>query len=241
MFPVTGGVGTSDPGRITYHGVWLPSLIADAFGVRPDQINGPAWMKTERYDIAAVIPKGATKDQFKLMLGNLLRDRFHLRFHMDSKILPVYVLRAAKDGPKFRETVVNAPPADDGTPRPRVTGARDAQGFPVLPPDYQGSLALPVEGAIFVVAQGDPLSSLISWIGPKVGRPVIDETALAGRYDYRIHMEWMRRPPVAADVPSGVPTVFTALEEQLGLKLESASRPITQLIIDSIDREPTEN
>jgi len=240
VFAPTGGVGTSDPSRITYHGTWLASLIVEAFGVRADQIKGPDWMKSERYDIVATIPKGATKEDFKLMLGNLLRDRFHLRFHMDSKILPVYVLGVVKDGIKFKETALT-PRGDDATTTSRVTGARDAQGFPVLPPDYQGSLALPVDGAIFIVGQGVPISTLIGWIeNPRVDRPVIDETGLAGRYDYRVHMEWRRRPD-SGDTPSGAPTIFTALEEQLGLKLESASRPITQLIIDSIDREPTEN
>src|SRR5262245_2200676 len=64
VFPPTGGVGTSDPGRISYRGTWLKPLIADAFGVRSDQISGPEWLNTARYDIVANIPKGATKDEF---------------------------------------------------------------------------------------------------------------------------------------------------------------------------------
>jgi Protein of unknown function (DUF3738) len=71
VFPTTGGVGTPAPGRITYRGTWLKPLIAEAFGVRSDQITGPAWLNTERYDIVANIPQGATKEDFKLMLADL--------------------------------------------------------------------------------------------------------------------------------------------------------------------------
>jgi uncharacterized protein (TIGR03435 family) len=75
-----------------------------------------------------------------VMLGNLLRDRFHLRFHMESKILPVYALRVAKNGPKFKET---ARRPDDAPAGSRPPMERDAQGFVVLPPEYQGHGRLP--------------------------------------------------------------------------------------------------
>ena len=97
VFPVTGGVGTAQPLRVTYRGTWLPPLIAEAFDVRWDQITGPAWLSTERYDIVANIPQGATKDDFKLMLADLLRERFRLRSHMHSKIRPIYALRGRHD------------------------------------------------------------------------------------------------------------------------------------------------
>ena len=97
VFPVTGGVGTAQPLRVTYRGTWLLPLIAEAFDVRWDQITGPAWLSTERYDIVANIPQGATKDDFKLMLADLLRERFRLRFHMHSKIRPIYALRGRHD------------------------------------------------------------------------------------------------------------------------------------------------
>ena len=110
VFPPTGGIGTSDPTHIAYRGAWLMNLMTQAFGVRADQITGAAWpsVNKERYDIVANIPEGATKEQFNAMLGNLLRDRFHLRFHMDSRIVPVYALRVAKNGPKFKETASRA-------------------------------------------------------------------------------------------------------------------------------------
>jgi uncharacterized protein (TIGR03435 family) len=238
FFP-TGGIGTSDPTHIAYHGTWLASLIEDAFGVRADQIAGAAWLNVskERYDIVANISEGATKEQFNMMLGNLLRDRFHLRFHMDSKIIPVYALRVGKNGPKFKET---APNADDAKiPAERV----DAQGFPVLLPNQKGMVALPHNGEIFWTARDVPMPDLARSIEQKAGRPVVDETGLTGRYDFKIHYEWMRRATdaVAGVAPDPAPTIFTAVDEQLGLKLESATHSFPQLIIDSIDREPAEN
>jgi uncharacterized protein (TIGR03435 family) len=233
FFP-SGGIGTSDPTHIAYHGIWLMNLVADAFGVRGDQITAPDWLRKERYDVVANIPEGATKEQFNVMLGNLLRDRFHLRFHMDSKMLPVYALRVAKNGPKFKETVRHD---DAKIPSERV----DAQGFPVLLPS-QHSLALPHDGQIFSTFQDVLIADFAPGLERMAGRPVVDETGLAGHYDFKIHYEWLRRPGAdAGALPDPVPTVFTAVEQQLGLKLESSSHPFPQLIIDSIDREPTDN
>ena len=123
-------------------------------------------------------------------------------------------------------------------------GGIDAQGFPILPPNYHGMISLPARGEIFAVAQDAPIASLVGMIDSPLGagRPVIDETGLTGHYDFKIHFEWRRRSADAGGVPSDpAPSVFNAVEAQLGLKLESASRPFDHFIIDSIDREPTEN
>ena len=235
---VTGGVGTPDPHRITYRGIWLATLIAEAFGVRSDQITGLGPVNNERYDIVANIPEGATKEQFNVMLGNLLRDRFHLRFHMDSKPIPVYALRLAKNGPKFKET---ARRADDTTVPSAGIRAADAQGCPAVSPNYQGLVGRPTPGQVCWVGQDVPLANFARLIEQPAGRPIADETGLMGRYDFKIHFENMRRTADTGDASDPVPSIFAAVEEQLGLKLESASRSFPQLIIDSIDREPTDN
>jgi uncharacterized protein (TIGR03435 family) len=243
VFIPTDGIGTSNPHRITYHGAQPLVLIAEAFGIRVDQITGqPQWLGKERYDIVANIPDGATKEQFNVMLGNLLRDRFHLRFHMGSKTLPVYALRVAKGGPKFKPTARRADA--DPTPPCRATGNNDAQGFPILPANCQGTSARPLLGEIFMAAQDAPLANLVGMFESPLsgaGRPIVDETGLAGHYDFKIHFEYGRRPANVGDAPSGAPSIFTAVEEQLGLKLESATHSFPQFIIDSIDRDPTDN
>jgi uncharacterized protein (TIGR03435 family) len=238
VFMPVGGVGTSNPSRITYKGTWIPSLIAEAFGLRADQITGPQWLGTTRYDIDAKIPEGATEEQFNVMLRNLLRDRFNLRFHIESKVRPVYVLRVAKDGPKFKESAP-VPSTEDAAPRSSVKG-EDANGFPILPPEYVGMVGRPTPGQIFNTAQGYSMAYFARSLEQPAGRPVLDETGLTGRYDFKIRFAARRGPD--AGVPSDpAPSIFDAVEQQLGLKLESASSSLDQLIIDSIDREPTEN
>ncbi|MEO8098222.1 MAG: M56 family metallopeptidase [Acidobacteriota bacterium] len=236
VFPTTGGVGTSSPTRISYHGTWIFALVAEAFGVPGERISGiPASVKKARYDLIANIPEGATKEQYKRMLGNLLRDRFHLRFHLESKSVPVYVLRVGKNGPKLKETArVDAV----GTAPAGPIGAPDADGFPTVPPNFKGSTGRPGPDGMFLTGQDVPLAEIMGWVQDSAGRPIIDETGLAGRYDVKLHFEWKSRRPVE---PGRAPSVFTAVEEQLGLKLESASRPLDHLIIDSMDIEPTEN
>jgi uncharacterized protein (TIGR03435 family) len=238
VFSPTGGIGTSDPTHYMWHGAWLMNLMTQAFGVRADQISGAAYLKiqTERYDIVANIPEGATKEQFNVMLGNLLRDRFHLQFHMDSKIVPVYALRVGKNGPKFKETVAT------GSAEGAKAGAPDADGFPVLTPNFHGIVGHPIPGEVFWTGQDVPITNLAGLLEDRARRPVVDETGLTAHYDFKIHFENIRRPGADAGVPSDpAPSVFAAVEEQLGLKLESSTHSFPQLVIDLIDREPTEN
>lgn len=237
MFPPTGGVGTSDPVHYMEHGAQIVPLIAQTFGVRADQITAPDWLRKDRYDIAANLPEGATKEQFNIMLGNLLRDRFHLRFHIESKTLPVYALRVAKNGPKFKATART----DDPTTPPRA-GGRDAQGFPIVTPNFKGVVGWPNAGEISWIGQDVPMADLARLLeSPQVGRPIVDETGLTGHYDFKVRLPGMRRPgtdPVADDP---APSTFTAVQEQLGLKLESSTSPFPHLTIDNIDRDPTGN
>ena len=168
VFPTTGGIGTANPTRIAYRATWLNPLIAEAFDVRSDQITGPEWLNRERYDIVANIPEGATKDQFKVMLGNLLRDRFQLRFHMDSKTGPVYALRVAKNGPALKETAVRL--SDNGTvPSGSVKSAADAQGFPVMSPEYRGMVGRPANSEMFWAAQDVPMATASRRMPRRIG------------------------------------------------------------------------
>src|SRR5580658_7705186 len=89
---VRGGPGTSDPGQITYRGRSLKDLISSAYGVKSFQVSGPGWLDTERYDIAAKIPEGTTKEQFNVMMQNLLAERFKLALRREKKEFPLYEL-----------------------------------------------------------------------------------------------------------------------------------------------------
>ena len=235
VYPITGGVGTNEPLRKTYRATWLVNLIVEAFGVPSEQISGrPDWFSKERYDVVANIPEGATKEQFNIMLGNLLRDRFHLKLHMESRDQPVYALRVAKSGHKLKAT---ARRADETTPS--GVAAPDAEGFLVLPPNYQGIMARPTVGEMFSTGQDVSIADVARLAQREAARPVVDETGLTGRYDFRLHFEWGR--PGAAQTALSAPSIFLALEQQLGLKLEPSTASLPHLVIDSLEREPTEN
>ena len=237
VFPVTGGVGTGEPLRITYRGTWLPPLIAEAFGVRSDQVTGPAWLRTERYDIVANIPQGATKDDFKLMLADLLRERFRLQFHMDSKARPIYALHVGNNGPKLKPSERRT----DDAIAPSL-GSVDAEGCPIVSPNYKGMVSRPAAGVMCWTARDVAIADLARLLEqPAGGRPIVDETGLTSRYDFKIRYQFLGRGGDVGAAADPAPTVFTAVEEQLGLKLEPTTRSLPALIIDSIEREPTEN
>jgi uncharacterized protein (TIGR03435 family) len=192
----------------------LRDMITVAYGVRYDQISGgPAWLASDRYDLEARADTGAalTRDRAQSMLRTLLAERFQLQVHRQTKEMPVYELVVAKNGPKFKPT------------------APDAKG---------GSFTrfLPT-GMMHMEATRATMESLARQLSNTAGRTVIDKTALAG--DYTFTLEWTAadRP---ADADANTASVFTAIQEQLGLKLNPAKDPIEMLIIDRAEK-PSEN
>ena len=120
-----GGPGSADPGQITYSNVSLKNVLTIAYAVKGYQINGPKWLDSERFDIVAKIAKGATKEQFQLMLQNLLAERFKLTLHHETKELPMYALVVGKGGPKLKESVEeDTAAAPDRRVVPRVRADR---------------------------------------------------------------------------------------------------------------------
>src|SRR5450759_4338978 len=117
-----GGPGTPDPGQITYTNVSLKNVLLNAYGVKGYQINGPKWLDSERFDIVAKIPKGATKETFKLMLQNLLAERFKLTLHHETKELPMYALVVGKGGSKLKESVEDDATASGAAPQGGAAG-----------------------------------------------------------------------------------------------------------------------
>src|ERR1019366_4082456 len=130
MGGIRGGPGTDDPGRITAPRATLSDLLARAYDVWLDQISGPAWLNDRSaygYRIDATLPPNATTEQFRLMLQNLLAERFHLRLHHETKTRPGYELVVASGGPKLKERV---PVTSAASGKPSVDGS----GFLRLPP-----------------------------------------------------------------------------------------------------------
>jgi uncharacterized protein (TIGR03435 family) len=244
QFGFSGGPGTKDPGRIRYSGVSLKMLLVRAYHVRPYQISGPEWLDTERYDIEAKLPPGTDGDLLRAMLQKLLTERFQISLHRDMKELPVYRLTVAKNGPKLK--------AAEKTPENMDPAAARA--------------ALQARTAALMAAaknDGTPWQSM--WMGSatvaefarnlesRLDRPVKDLTGLDGSYSFSLR--WApdsasplpvgmpmggEGGPAGVAVPSG-PSIFTAVQEQLGLKLEAARESIEFLVIDKVEKVPVSN
>jgi uncharacterized protein (TIGR03435 family) len=237
-FTMNGGPGTGDPGRITYTNIMLRRILLSAYDVKNYQISGPDWLDYLRFDITAKVPDGATQQQFQSMLRNLLAARFNMTTHRESKELPIYALLTAKNGPKVHAT------ADDGSaPKPpddqlaTIQSVEGKDGFPALTLPTPGLVIETKSGRARVTAKETPISKLADLLSGQLSRPVIDMTGLTGNYSFVIYFTPEDQNPDAGSDPS----IFGALEEQLGLKLEARKGPVELLIIDHAEKIPTGN
>lgn len=232
----------------------LRELLREAYGVQDKQISGaPDWLNSERYDVELKLEKPATEEQLSQldenqaaslrqhMLQALLAEQFKLAVHRETKELPVYTLVVAENGPKFPEIKT-----DDAGP-----GGPKGQRMMQISRDG-GQLA----------SQGTPMSLLVRLLSEQVGRPVLDKTGLTGNYDFAL--QWKPDPSLVSPTPmfkgfeggqlkngqqedtgtssaeSSKPSIFTAVQDQLGLKLEPQKAPAEILVIDHIE-PPAEN
>lgn len=206
----------SDPGRITYTNVSLRDCLMAAYDVKDYQISGPSWLPTERYDIVATAGAAASDDDMKLMLQKLLSERFQMTIHREKKELPVYALVVGKNGTKLLHESENP-----GRSRTQMSG---------------GSVAFT---NITIPELVDYISHLRS---AEMDRPVVDNTGLKGKYDFTVTLFATQDEMMAAlnkgDFGS---SIFTLIQEQLGLKLEPEKLPLNMLVVDKAEKVPTEN
>jgi uncharacterized protein (TIGR03435 family) len=226
-------IGSPSPGRFHAENVWLRFLVQTAWNVKDFQvIGGPGWAASDRYDIDATTNGKASFEQMRLMLRTLLEDRFQLVLHRESKEFPVYELTPVSKGIKLQVS-------KEGSCVPRNPDAPS----PGPPPNYCGGTSWSprdLDGSAISMQQFTTLLANI------LQRPVIDKTGFTGTFD--VHLKWtpdqstpglmapdVARPSVpSADDPG--PTIFTVLEEQLGLKLQAAKAPGEVLVIDRAEK-----
>jgi uncharacterized protein (TIGR03435 family) len=227
----------STPDGYTITNASVQTLIQWAFGIQDYQIlAAPEWLAAEHYDIDAKMDPAVADALQKLnpddrkrkrlvMLQALLIDRLKLTIHHETKELPIYSLVIAKNGPKLQETKPD--PATPGVPVGRGGASVTSEGG-------NG----PVTLRVLHCASGDLASIFV----PYVGRTILDKTGLAAVYDFTLQFTPDDAPgaPVTAAGPSApdstAPSIFTALQEQLGLKLESGKGPVDVIVIDHIER-----
>ena len=205
----------------------LDDLITFAYGLHPKQVLGaPAWAETAKFDIEAE-PDGEgmpSMDQWKIMLQKLLGDRCRLSFHHDRKEMAVYLLSVSKNGAKLTPSLGNA------------------MGLPGL--GFRGRVGGDVS------ASNATIGEFINFMtrNVKLDRPMIDRTGITGRYDFTL--DWTPddsqfggtggKLVSLAESPSTLPSLYTAIQEQLGLKLEATKAAADVLVIDRVEK-PSEN
>jgi len=222
------------PNGLSLTNIPLKSLIGGAYGVMDDRISGePGWTESDRFDVEAKmddeaaaafqkLPKQQQITQRDLMLQSLLADRCKIKVHHETKEVQTYMLVIAKGGFKLKEadpnnTYANGIEAPEGGPR--------------------AGMMLVQYGKL--IGQALLISQLATQLAGQVGHLVEDKTGLKGKYDITLQWAPDEGGGVTPSVDSG-PSVFTAIQEQLGLKLESKKSPVDTIVIDHIER-PSEN
>jgi uncharacterized protein (TIGR03435 family) len=219
-------IGLSPGGLFTATNVTLKILIQQAWDVREFQISGgPGWLDTERYDITAKgdgpgvsedeihnmseAQRNKLEQEFLAKVRTLLADRFQLKVHRETKELPVYALIVAKGGPKIQ------PSAEDGSPGGGLRTMRGSAGTEIT-----GKKVL--------------LPQLVRLLSDQAGRTVVDKTGLKGSYDFKMSFVPDSGPGQLPE--SDGPSIFTAVQEQLRLKLDAQKGPVEVLVIDSAQK-----
>jgi uncharacterized protein (TIGR03435 family) len=201
------------PGSLTMRSISLARCIAWAYGVEEYQVSGPGWINDARFEVLGKSSTPAKEPELRQMLQALLAERFKLTLHRQNKELQALVLTVGKNGHKLEPTEIEGSPS------------------------FQ-------TGKMNLTGKGATVGQLVQFLSHEIHIPVIDQTGLSGRFNYFLDInayvtEEMRKgsgpPPEAASI------VAQAIQSQLGLKLESKKAPVEMLVIDHIEKTPSEN
>ena len=190
----------------------LKEMLIVAYRIRFDQVSGgPGWMATDLWDINAEAERPSSVEEFHVMLRNLLKERFNLRMHSETKERPVYILSVDKTGVKMT---------------PNETGTAD-------------DASIDEAGFLKWTSKSIPMDYLAWLLSVYLDRPIIDRTGLTGTWDFTL--SWTPDLPTRQQPDDNLyPGIFEALQKQLGLKLESQRAPVEVLVIDHAEK-PAEN
>ena len=255
--------------RIDLNTLSLADLIVMAYRLKPYQLTAPDWVKSERYDVQATLPAGATKEQVPEMMQALLAERFKLKVHHDKKPLPVYGLVVGKDGSKLQPAAETPAPVPEDPKAQTLSLAgqdvkisSDARGGQVVSTNGQNiRIQTSPDGTIRMEFDKVTMAQFVQQIEQFLDKPVIDQTHLTGTY--RIPLELSQEDlmamvmskasaagvtipglpggaPGQAATPSSNSSIFNTVQK-LGLKLESQNAPVYMIVVDSVEKTPTEN
>jgi uncharacterized protein (TIGR03435 family) len=197
----------AEPGKLDYYNISLAEIIGQAYRVQQNQIESADSLLPDRFDIHAVIPAETAADQVPPMLQTLLRDRFKLALHRETRQLPVYALATAKNGSKLK------------------------------PAESASGITSDTNRTNWHISAKTTMPQFAEFLARKLDRLVVDETGLSGVFEIVLDAA-----PYSLDgsPDAAGPSIFTALQEQLGLKLEARKAPVEILVVDRAER-PSEN
>jgi uncharacterized protein (TIGR03435 family) len=219
--------------RIDFHNVSLWYCASYAYGVRSYQLSGPGWLRDARFDIAAKGPDGTVRDQLPAMMQSLLAERLGVKIHRETREISALAIVVGKNGPKLTEAA--------------ATSGDGAGGANI-------GLSSPSPGVFRIDVKGGTMTSLANTLSGWLGRPVVDKTGLAGRYDFALDFSpadtggrdatgGYNEPPPLPSVPGGEPalSVYSSIQQQLGLRLDAQKLPLEVVVIDHAEKTPIEN
>jgi uncharacterized protein (TIGR03435 family) len=224
--------------RFTATNFPLRLFIRNAFRLQPAQlIGGPDWLDDEHYDIVAKSPDRLTPEVLREMQQTLLGERFKLVRHTETRDLPIYTLVLARSDGKLGPRMSFA--SSDCAPGRAIPASSDPQR-----PKCNWFSSTGSDGVTKFFSGGITMATFAEAISLRLDRKVVDRTGLAGYYDFDLSFAPDFGPPAAGNLPPGVVvaanpdlgSMYTVLQEQLGLKLESARGPVDVLVIDKIER-----
>lgn len=202
----------SSRGQVRFTNVALKSLIERAYRVKPFQVSGPSWLEDVHFDIIAKYPEGTPNDQHAAMLRTLLEDRFKLAVHRETKEMPGYALVVARGGFKLKP----------GTPGGENTSTNS-------------------DGHIWkLTVKSTSMEQLADLLSRQLGQMVHDATGIQGVYDFEFRWTNNDQSTAGKDAEA-LPSLFTAVEETLGLRLRPQKVPIEMIVVDDVERMPIEN
>jgi uncharacterized protein (TIGR03435 family) len=259
---------TIDAARVDIRALSLTELLRMAYKVKTFQISGPAWLGIDRFDINAKMPPGATRDQVPEMVQALLAERFGLTLHRSTTEQSVYALTVVRSSSKLRESppdsalpaaapaTPTAPAPTDGGPQVHAVATSTTKGV-VTSSGPNGTVRMiPAENGMRLELTKMNTAGMVEILGRFVDRPVVDMTGLKGRYDVTLDVGMedlisfargsgvnvpLRSPSDSGRASEpGSSSIFGAIEPY-GLKLEPRRAAIELLVIDHVERNPTEN
>jgi uncharacterized protein (TIGR03435 family) len=243
-----------DGAQVRWSGLSLKDYIAGGYQVKSNQVSGPDWLGSTRFDIAATLPSGSQPAQIPEMLRNLIEERFQVKVHRDKKDFPVYALEVANGGLKMQESAPDPEAAKLDPKAPQTfAGSGSAQGISVTL--GRGSSYTFANNKF--EAKGLTMEFLVGSLEAFLDRPIVDMTQLKGKYDfvldvteedYRIMLirsavnANVVLPPQALRLLDGASPIslFDAMQK-VGLKLDARKAPLDVIVVDDVRKTPTDN